>query len=150
MNFFISVSKNDPQVNEHPLFPGIYKSTKSNLTSKVINRTIDEEYYARYEIGASDIMIESLFKMAEYCHTNRVKFILINTPLHSKFKSEIPEYYFKLHNRVLFNLKNRYNNIYYFGFSFENYPDSLFGDGDHLNALGTKRFSKEIKDLVSK
>ncbi|OGU64876.1 MAG: hypothetical protein A2W30_02755 [Ignavibacteria bacterium RBG_16_36_9] len=120
------------------------------MTSKVINRTIDEEYYARYEIGASDIMIESLFKMAEYCHTNRVKFILINTPLHSKFKSEIPEYYFKLHNRVLFNLKNRYNNIYYFGFSFENYLNSLLGDGDHLNALGTKRFSKEIKDLVSK
>lgn len=150
MNFFVTILKNNPKLNEHPLFPGKYKSNNSNLAASVTNKLIKQHFFIGHEIGASDIMIESLIKIAELCHTHKVKFILINTPLHSTFKSKIPEYYFKLHDTVLNDLKNKFDNVYYFDFSYVNYPDSLFGDGDHLTGFGMARFSEEIKDLFTK
>lgn len=148
LNFFITLNQGIPDLNEHPLFPGIYKSNKTNLSSTVMNRTIDEEYFYKHEIGSSDLMIESLNKMVENCHKKNVNMILVNTPLHPKFRNMIPDFYFELHKKCLDNIKTKFNNIHYFDYSFKHYPDSLFGDGDHLNAIGTSVFSNEINDLL--
>ncbi len=147
LDFFITQLENDPQLCLHPLFQEIYKSTSSNLVSDVINNSIARHFYYRNTFNASDIMIKSLFKIAELCHNKKVNFILINTPLHSLYKTIIPEYYFHLHANVLLDLKNQFDNVYYYDFTSVNYPDSLFGDGDHLNAFGMTRFSEKIKDL---
>ena len=62
---------------------------------------------------------------------------------------KITEFYKNLHTSILQNLKNEYDNIFYFDFSSVNYPDSLYGDVDHLNAPGMERYSSEIKDLFA-
>ena len=147
--FFVTLLENDPQLKLHPIFEDIYKSTHSNLVASVINKAIERHFYYRNEISASEIMIEYLFKMAELCHTNEINLILINTPLHPLYQSSIPEYYTDLHSNVLADLLNMYDNIKYFDFTSVNYPDSLFGDGDHLNAFGMTRFSEEIKDIFN-
>ena len=147
VNFFISILKNNPNLNEHPLFPGKYQSKNSHLENNVTEKLIKQHFYNGNEIGASSIMIESLFKIAKYCKMNNVKLVLVNTPLHSTFRSKIPDYYIHLYDSVLVNLEDNFDNVSYFNFSTVDYPDSLYGDGDHLNALGMERFSTEIKDL---
>ena len=149
INYFVSFLKNNPNINAHPLFPGNYRSDNSNLEASLTDKLIKLHYFIGQEIGPSEIMIESLYKMAEICHTHKVKFILINTPLHPTFTSKIPEYYLKLHETVLTDLRDQFENVYYYDFSSIDYPDSLFGDGDHLNAPGMERFSNEIKDLFT-
>jgi len=149
LNFYVSLLKNTPNLNQHPLFPGNYKSANSNLSERVTDKLIRQHFFVGQDIGSSDIMIESLVKMAQLCQTYKVKLILINTPLHSTFRSKIPEYYYKLFNSELDDLKTRFDNVNYFDFSTIDYPDSLFGDGDHLNASGMERFSNEIKDLFA-
>lgn len=150
LNFYISLLRNKPRLNEFPLFPGNYRSTNSNLEESLTDRLIKLHFFIGNEIGASELMIESLYKMAELCQTNKVNLFLINTPLHSTFKSKIPQFYIKLYDEVLIGLKDKFDNIHYYDFSSIDYPDSLFGDGDHLNALGMERFSGEIKNLFEK
>lgn len=147
LNFYISILRNNLKLNEFPLYPGNYRSDKSNLKESLTNKLINLHYYIEGEVGASEILIKSINKMAEECFEKKVTFVLINTPIHSSFKSKIPEYYIKLYDSVLVNLQGKYNNIRYFDFSTIDYPDSLFGDGDHLNAHGMERFSNEIKNL---
>lgn len=149
INFAISRFGNDPKLNLHPIFQETYKSTKSNLDTNLIINSIERDFYYRNEVNSSDIMIESLFRMAELCNIRRVNLVLINTPLHPLYKSKIPGYYFQLHNSIIDSLKNKYDNIQYYNFTTVNYPDSLFGDGDHLNYYGMKIFSKETKDLFN-
>ncbi|HSW54533.1 MAG TPA: hypothetical protein VLH59_05530 [Ignavibacteriaceae bacterium] len=149
LNFYVSILRNNPKLNEFPLYPGNYRSDKSNLEESLTNKFINLHYYIDGEVGSSGIMIESLYRMAETCREYNVNFFLINTPIHSSFKSKIPEYYIKLYDEVLIDLKDKFDNIYYYDFSSVDYPDSLFGDGDHLNAPGMERFSNEIKDLFT-
>ncbi len=149
LNFFVSRIKNNPRLNEHPLFPGNYKSSNTNLEDSVTNKLIKKHFFIEKETGSSELMIKSLIKMADLCQKNHVKFILINTPLHSTFRSKVPGYYFNLHNAILTDIRNKFDNFYYYDFSSIDYPDSLFGDGDHLNAHGMERFSHEIKGLFT-
>lgn len=149
LNFFVSMLKNSPDLYSHPLFQGVYKSTKSNLTKSVIDRAIKMHYHFENEENESKIMIESLFKIAELCEKMGTQLILINTPLHSSYIDNIPKYYIHLHENVLIKLQNKYSNIQYYDFSSVNYPDSLFGDGDHLNYHGIARFSEETKGLFN-
>jgi hypothetical protein len=149
LNFYVSILRNNPKLNEFPLYPGNYRSDKSNLEENLTNKFINLHYYVEGEVGASEIMIESLNKMAETCLEKNVTFFLINTPIHSSFKAKIPDFYFNLYDSLLVDLQSEFNNIHYYDFSTIEYPDSLFGDGDHLNSVGMERFSNEIKDLFT-
>lgn len=149
MDFYVTILKRNPQLYLHPLFEEIYKSTNSNLELSVISNSINRHFYYNNDVNSSDIMIKSLFKTADLCRAKNINLILINTPLHSSYKSMVPEYYLKLHNSVLDNLVAKYDNILYYDFSTVNYNDSLFGDGDHLNAFGMQRFSETIKNIFN-
>ncbi|HSL87684.1 MAG TPA: hypothetical protein VK870_00095, partial [Ignavibacteriaceae bacterium] len=147
LNFYVSILRNNPKLNEFPHFPGNYRSDKSNLEESLTNKLINLHYYIEGEVGSSGIMIESLYRMAETCQESNVKFFLLNTPIHPSFKEKIPDFYFNLYDSLLVDLQNEFKNTHYYDFSTIEYPDSLFGDGDHLNSIGMERFSNEIRYL---
>lgn len=149
LNFYVSILRNNPKLNEFPLFPGNYRSDKSNLEESLTNKLINLHYYIEGEVGSSGILIESLYRMAETCREYDANFFLINTPIHFSFKAKIPDFYSNLYDSLLVNLQSEFHNIHYYDFSTIEYPDSLFGDGDHLNSKGMERFSREIKDLFT-
>ena len=94
-------------------------------------------------------MSDYLRKIAKICMTRNVQLLLFATPEHPKYTKRIPQCYTDYSNNLAEELVNNGNNIRYVNYTNIYLPDSLYGDGDHLNYLGNIAFSNQLlKDSI--
>ena len=103
-----------------------------------------------YHLGGKDaklskVSLHFLRAIERLCESKGVELVVINTPLHARYREAIPSE-IKAGLRLEFERLDSAATVLNYGAL--SLPDSLFLNGDHLNAYGAKEFTKRvIKDL---
>lgn len=86
---------------------------------------------------------KSLSLLAEACNESGTELLLIETPCHHSYRSQIqPDDYAKFKSDIT-TFCLGHDHVSYTDFSNSNYPDNHFRDADHLNQRGFQRFMHE-------
>lgn len=133
-------------------FIGKYEtySTNKPLTKNSIEKRIASQYYENGNlVNFAAINSFYLLKIADLCKTNNVRLVLVNTPMHNYYLSNVPIQYKERFYSLINNNKLElieFNNLVL--------GDSCFlPDGDHLTKSGatlTTNYLKEILDNSTK
>jgi hypothetical protein len=89
----------------------------------------------------SEINILYLKKIVEYCKTKKIKLILIRSPLHPLYEKKFE---LELTNLLKTDLKD----VEFWDYGNYILDDSEFGDLEHLNYKGARRYSKIINSRL--
>jgi hypothetical protein len=157
LNFIIKYIVNDISPAS-PISPAFKTMAEPELieycTVKHRSWTIDGEY--NFEAGEEGFFHNKYLasQIVELCYANDIRPVLITTPITSILNNIYAEKspgFFDTFHRFTLELQETYPALLYFDYShdprFEN-DFSLFGDGDHLNIIGRKKFTAiVISDL---
>ena len=142
------INSNDINFNDYKFFGEYYPSKKSSFNIKTVNTTIDKHYFIKKKVRQfSKIQISYLIKISSFCEKNKIKLILLNTPISKLYYNKVParfknKYYSTLckinKKSILLDLSNL------------NIKDQYFGDGDHLNIYGAELLNSKLKKLSLK
>jgi hypothetical protein len=125
-------------------FGGFRVADESKLDENQIFRRVNSFYLDNNSnyTGDSEIMIDSLEKIAVLCDENKIRLYLYNAPLNSAYRRLVPLAAYESYDKVLKSLKSRYPTITIIDMSQELIEDKFFKDGDHLNKNGSKIASR--------
>lgn len=140
MDYFLEAKNNSAKIYYSPIFTLPYKSTHSNLDDNTIKKTIHRHYGTQCDT-TTVFSINYFWKIIETCEKQDLKLVLVNTPQHQKYRSQIPEYNLKVYNHLVSAIQS---NVHYLDFSDLPLADKYYGDGDHLNYNGNIIFSDII------
>ena len=124
-------------------FWGHFREDPLNLLqAKYLKRTLDIHFYREGGIqGLSPLQIYYLFRIAEECEFRRVNLVLLMTPLHKTYRSNIPPGFPEFYRGLADTLTRRYPHTHFKDFSELAVPDNFFRDTDHMNKYGALYFS---------
>ena len=129
----------------HINYIGEYSNSKSSDLSDV-KKIIDRHYYKNgHELDVSKISVSYLDSIVKLCESKKIKIILLASPLHKNYLSNIPGEISSSHKNILNKYSNDHITINWIS---NNYEDSLFLDNNHLNEFGAKKFAFEVKDFL--
>lgn len=118
---------------------------KNLLEDKYLKRTIDIHFYQEGRVqGLSPLQIYYLFRMAEDCERRRVNLVLLMTPLHKTYRTNIPPGFLGFYRGLGETLIRRYPRAQFWDFSELPLPDNFFRDSDHMSKDGAAYFSRMI------
>lgn len=80
------------------------------------------------------LQLEYLHKIVELCEQQHIKLYFINTPIYQIDKYWDTEDFYK-------KIKTMFGNVEFLDYGRLQFPDSCYGDIDHLNYKGAKQFS---------
>lgn len=130
-----------PRLNHIHFLGGYTNSNKSDISNN--KKTIERHFhFNNRSSNISQLSINYLDSIIDLCILNNIVPILINTPVHTSYKENIPE---KI--QIEFNLekeKKKKNNITIIESNSKEYRDSLFFNSDHLNNYGSEIFTKKL------
>lgn len=135
------------QFARYPFAGGFYLSTNSNLSPDFIRKKIDVYFYdggADY-VGTSKMMIEYLEKIIALCAERNVRLYLFNGPLHPTFRELIPAESLNDLNALKDRLLAEHPHVTYLDMVDFPLEDSQYGDGDHVNRLGSDAVSRDVR-----
>ncbi len=98
----------------------------------------------------SELMIESMKKIALLCKQKGVTLSLISAPVHKSFSSLIPTDYEHRTLKIIQTLTKTNANIRYYNYSQWELNDDCFYDAAHLNSKGSDIFSLEVNNLLDR
>jgi hypothetical protein len=132
----------------HPVFSPRYTSIHTNLNYQTTQNALIR-HFGKIVVASSEskIMISYLKKICALCQKNKVSLILINTPLHNSYRNSIPKQLLSRHRELADSLIANFNYVSYYDYSNLNLPDNYYGDGDHLNYAGNKKFSNILVNV---
>ena len=126
---------------------GAFKGLEFSKTDSILkawNVQVPEEESELWTNDISEINLLFLDNIISICKLYHKTVILVRTPFHKEHLGfQIEEKFQKIRN-------TRYKNEVFFDFSKFKMENKEFGDLDHLNALGAKRFSKHFVNYLSK
>lgn len=130
----------------HFYFMGNYSNNELSDISDwkaAINR---HYYYKNEKLGISKASISYLDSIITICITNSVIPILVSNPVQQNYLNNIPSNILTTYK----NLNKKYvtKGIKVVDKRSEFYPDSLFLNSNHLNSIGSKRFTNEIIEII--
>ncbi len=119
-----------------------FKRSNINDWELAINR---HYYLQNRKLGVSQIAINYLDSIIYLCNKKNIKPILFSSPVHDNYWKHIPSKILTVYNSI----KEKYNKqIQIIDKTNDSYDNSMFLNADHLNQLGAKKFSLEIKQLL--
>ncbi|WMI65934.1 hypothetical protein RBH94_01965 [Aestuariibaculum sp. YM273] len=90
-----------------------------------------------------------LTHILEYCKSKRIKVLLVTTPTHESYYSNLESEQLKLTIDIGERMERMYSNCYYYNLlSSELFSGKDFLDGDHLNAEGATKLSKFLNQKI--
>ena len=120
-------------------FGGYVESGREILQEDIKKNTFKEQVF---EEGL--IQIEYLRKISELCRQRSIKLVLLNTPKHIYYNSNIPEAI----RQNWISVRKSFSRDSLLDFSTFSLPDSCFGDLTHINAKGAKIFSLYLNEKI--
>jgi hypothetical protein len=137
-------------LSEYLFWGGFYTSEKANLDPKLIADKIQLYFYQSKEIyPISEIMTSYLEKTVLLSIQNNIRLILVNTPVHESYYSQIPPHYLNSYNKIVSSISTKHPEVIFLNLINKKYDQHLYGDGDHLNKLGADIFSKTINNRIN-
>ena len=138
------------EFSRYPFAGGFYLSTESNLSIDFIKKKIDLYFYdgGTEYMGTSDMMIEYLEKIIALCAENNVRLYLYNSPLHSEFRKLIPAESLNDLDALKDRLLAEHPHVTYLDLVGYPLEDFQYGDGDHVNRLGSDALSRDVKKRI--
>tara|TARA_R110001583_G_scaffold58230_1_gene173833 strand:- start:2414 stop:3295 length:882 start_codon:yes stop_codon:yes gene_type:complete len=115
---------------------GTYTGTNENKLQLNLNTT-----HNLCDVGNIDL--KYLDKIVEICSANKVKVILIATPIYLFKGTDCPFFEQVLNARV-----STYQNVSFYNYSNFKLKQTCFKDASHLNSEGAAIFSSMIKDTI--
>jgi hypothetical protein len=121
---------------------GSYLYLKRNKIDSLNKTDTIKKMMAHHSENYSKINIQYLHKIVDLCKKNDIKLVLVRMPLYPT--------YFKTKNEILFQRirKEYFSDVPFLDFHSVSFNDDEFGDYDHLNYKGAKRFSIFLDALI--
>lgn len=115
-------------------------SSKSNIDDW--KTAIKRHYYHNgLKLGVSQVAVNYLDSIVNLTNSNKIKLIMVSPPVHERYLNNIPASIMKDYEK----LTEKYNASHIiFDKTRDDYPDSLYLNSDHLNKMGSKRFTLEL------
>jgi hypothetical protein len=126
-----------------PVKVGGYLHLERNKTDSIvksINSSNKRKDSFKIEISKNNLLY--LSKLIDFCKENGKKVVLLRSPLHDKYPGYINE---KKYNSII---KKKYGDIEYLDFSKFPLSNNEFGDLEHINYKGAKKFSEWFAILL--
>ncbi len=117
-------------------------STKNNLDAYLANVSRHFSKSDGTNFGVSSTSVEFLNKIVAFCQTNNIKLILVGTPLHEKYRENIPSNFEESYAELINTFQKKGVTIY--NYSEAVFTDTDFFDVDHLNIKGAKQFTASL------
>jgi hypothetical protein len=131
---------------KHFNFIGAYSNTKVSRISDSL-KAIERHYYRNdEELGISETSVNYLDSILDLCLKEKIKPILVNSPVHPSYYKHIPEKFIERFKSIEKQLLQKGIPMYNFERTF--YEDSLYLNADHLNSYGAERFTKSLLDSL--
>ncbi len=145
---FTSIIHHSTSYQDYPFTGRYYKSSKSNLNDTTINTSVKRHYYKENgeEQGFSAYQKYYLNKIVDLCQQQKVRLVIINTPLNKAYYAKIPEKFIKDYYAYISSIHQRIAFLDFHSLEFDN---KCYGDGDHLNALGARVFSIKVDSALN-
>lgn len=152
LNFWITLrnltNSNSINYNNYRFFGEYYSSKKSNCNSKTIKSSINRHYYNGKSVKRfSNIQQKYLLKIIHYCFKNKLKIILLNTPISNKYHEKIPNKFKKKYYYTIRALEKIAPLIDLHDLQLKN---EYFGDGDHINIYGAQVLKSKLDSIITK
>ncbi|CAL2076348.1 hypothetical protein [Tenacibaculum sp. 190524A05c] len=130
----------------HTTFLGSYSNSKiSNISD--FNTAIKRHYYKNdIELNVSKLSINFLDSIVTLANSKKIKLIMVSNPVHHKYLKNIPTAIMDKFDQLIDQYKTTH---IVFDKTRDYYPDSLYLNSDHLNAMGAKRFTKELNTYIA-
>jgi hypothetical protein len=120
---------------------GGYESPPSNkfFNPEFCKKRIDFQYGNGFFSNANIAYLDSIRK---FCDFNKIRLVIIKTPVHPNYKNQIPQVYQLEYEKIVDKML-----VWNFESLFS-INDYFLPDGDHLSILGGKAFTIEVKQKV--
>jgi len=134
-------------ISSFPFLGHYYGSPQSNMNDSTIDIAINRHYLKDSgDQKLSDIQVEYLRKIVQFCNQRKVKVILLNTPVNRKYFDKIPAKFIREYYSVAKELEQQ---TIFFDLHDYYLADNCFGDGDHLNMYGAEILSRKLDSLLT-
>jgi hypothetical protein len=134
-----------PRMNHNYYIGGYTSSNKSNISN--VNSTIKRHFcFNDKPSNVSQTSIIYLDSIINLCISNNIIPILINTPVHSTYKTKIPD---NIQKQFIIEMKKWGNKgIKIINNNSTLCPDTYFFNSDHLNSFGSSYFTPILIQLI--
>jgi hypothetical protein len=132
---------------QHHLYVGAYENQPTVHLADSLEAVQRHFYNNNQEDGLSELSVAYLDSIVQLCRMEDVYLILVASPVSDGYWRNMPKLYkdqFNLQEKRLQQL-----GVPVWNFSTADYPASYFLNADHLNSMGSKRFSHEVDLLLS-
>lgn len=120
---------------------GGYERVENLIEQDIIDNFMKNDSVTNYNF--SNIEIDNLYRIVEFCKSNKISLIFINPPLHAAMYNSL-EYQVGMVKFKKF-MNNNLPSYTYLDFSNKFLPDSCYADLVHLNKKGAKIFSEKLE-----
>jgi len=121
----------------------------THLGPALMDRVIRKYFQEDGEVaGISALAIESLMRMVALTQERGVRLVLVDTPVHPRFRARVPERHRAAHAEVLDDVARRYPAVEIVRHSDLDLPDKWFLDPDHLNRPGARAYTERLVALL--
>lgn len=135
-----------PKKNHLSFFEEYSNTTnRTNITN--FNVAIQDHYYEyKEDEWISEVALSNLDSIINLCQDNKIKLILIGSPVHKDYYKRIPPH---IMDRFNFE-KNKFKKqgLLVIDLTNDFYPDDHYLNTDHLNKKGSSKFSAEILRII--
>ncbi len=118
---------------------GVFEASRHN---GLIESAVKNNLVALNKNYVEDIIIES--------KKRDIKVILINLPMYSSYRNTLKVEYLNIKREFCASLAQQYDNVLYYDFSAsECFTENDFYDANHLNDIGTKKFTLMLDSIIN-
>ncbi len=137
-NKYLLLNKN-PLLSEYPFIGKFNKSDGSKLNDTTINAAISIHYFDvnGEQQKSSQIQREYISRIIELSKEYKISLYLINTPIHSKYKDDIPIFFINNYYKTIDELIKK-TNVQLIDYTDLKLSPKCYYDGDHLNKYGAE------------
>ena len=128
-----------------PDWNGFLESANKNPAKKDIERVLEIHYKVDTKIDYSK-QEYYLGQIIRLCKKKNIKLLALSTPIHSYYKSHIPDIYFKNFNDIM----KKKAELPHLNFLNVDISSNYMSDGNHLNKDGARIYSKLVSEEVEK
>lgn len=136
-----------PKKKHYSNYLGHFTKRKSKLAKAEVSVVVNRHFYdTNGELGPSASSIEYLRKIIDFLTARGVKVILVNAPVHEKYRARIPLAFWDVYAKTRESLSRP--DVSFFDYSGYKLPDECFSDYDHMSYKGAEILTKLLGEAV--
>lgn len=128
-------------------FKGGYSNTTYSNISDSIKASKRHFFISAGEENISKIASEYLDSIVFFCIKKKVQLIAVTTPMNYSYLNKVPFKFIQAYQSEKQELEKR--GVVVLDFGHQKYPDNFYFNSDHLNKIGSEKFTEQILDVLA-